>query len=196
MKKLLLISFCLLTFSFASYSQIRGEIRVSAMSEVSSFNFGTLTSYGFSAEYFANKNFSLNYQYTFGSNQYNNTYIHFPGAVAGFIEMIRSDSYILTSGANDDGWAYLLFLTFVFPEGISFHTYPRKWLELAPFIYPFSSDYNILDNYRSTITLSVGMKLYIKPTDSFSISPHFGLKHIYKNGKVGDFFGISMGWLF
>jgi hypothetical protein len=195
-KKLVLISLSILILHFASYSQIRGDFRVAALSEVSFFNSGTLTSYGLSAEFFVHKNFSLNYQYSFGINQNNNEYFHFPGAVAGLIEMFRSDSYFLTSSTNDEGWAYLLFLTFVLPEGVSFHTYPRQWIELAPFINPFSTDFNILDNKRSTITLSVGMKLHLKPTESFSISPHFGLKHIYRNGKVGNFWGLSMSWLF
>ncbi len=196
LKKLLLLNFCIFSFSLAVYSQREGNFRVSTMSEISFFNFGTLTSYGVSVEYFLHKNFSLNYQYTLGVNQSNNTYIHFPGAVAGFVEMLRTDSYYYTTTTDEDGWEYLLLITFVIPEGVSFHTYPRKWLELAPFINPFAADYNILENKRSTITLSVGMKAHIKPTQSFSISPHFGLKHIYRNGQVGNFFGISMGWLF
>ncbi|MFZ4401568.1 MAG: hypothetical protein ACOYO1_16165 [Bacteroidales bacterium] len=196
LRKLSILILCLFAFQITSYSQIRGDIRAAAMSEVSFFNSGTLTSYGISAEYFIHKNFSLNYQYSFGFNQNKNTYIHFPGALAGFIEMIRSDSYFLTSGADDEGWTYLLLLTFVLPEGISFHTYPRNWIELAPFINPLSTDYNLLGNYRSTITLSIGMKLHIKPVETFSISPHAGLKYIYGNGKTGNYFGISMGWLF
>ncbi len=196
MKKLGWLGIFILLINLSSYSQRRGDIRVSAMSEISFFNSGTLTSYGLSGEYFIHRNFSLNYQYTLGVNQSNNTYIHYPGAVAGLIEMFRADPYFLTSGADDNGWAYLLFLTIIIPEGISFHTYPRDWLELAPFVNPFSTDYNIMGNMRSTITLSVGMKMHIKPTESFSISPHFGLKHIYSNGKVGNFFGIGMGWFF
>ena len=196
MKKLLLLSLYIFFFNITVRSQIEGNCRVAAISEVSFFNSGTLSSYGLSVEYFVHKNFSLNYQYTFGRNQNNNNYIHFPGAVAGFVEMFRTDSYYVTSGANDEGWAYLLLLTFVIPEGVSFHTYPRQWLEIAPFVNPLSTDYNILNNNRSSITLSLGMKIHIKPSESFSISPHFGLKHIYTNGKVGNFFGISMGWLF
>jgi len=195
LKKLILLSICCLSLNLASSAQRRGEFRVAAMSEISFFNAGTLTSYGLSGEYFVHKNFSLNYQYTLGVNQNNQRYLHFPGAVAGFVEMFRTDSYYATTGTDEDGWTYLLFLTFVIPEGVSFHTYPREWLELAPFVNPLSTDYNILENDRSTITLSVGMKLYLKPFPSFSIAPHFGLKHIYKTGKVGNFFGIGMGWI-
>lgn len=181
---------------FYAISQEKSNFRVAALSEISNFNNGTLTSYGFSVEYFVHRNFSLNYQYTLGINQMNNTYIHYPGGIAGLVEMFRSDSYYLYSTSGDDGWGYILLLSIILPEGVSFHTYPRNWLELAPFVNPFSTDFNILDNRRSTITLSVGMKAYLKPVYNFSISPHFGLKHIYRNGKVGTIFGISIGYLF
>lgn len=186
----------LITISYIGFSQKAKNLRVSATSEFSFFNNGTLTSYGLSAEYFIHKNFSLNYQYTFGTNQMNNTYMHYPGSIAGLVEMFRTDSYYIYSNSNDEGWAYLLFLTCIIPEGVSFHTYPRSWLELAPFVNPFSADFNILDNRRSTITLSLGMKIHIKPVSNFSLSPHFGLKHIYKTGNVGTIFGFSFGLLF
>lgn len=195
-KRWLLFSFCLFSFNSSSFSQRNGNYRVAVLNEISFFNSGTLTSYGFSAEYFIHKNFSLNYQYSLGINQKNNTYLHYPGAVAGFVEMFRTDSYFIASSANEDGWAYLLFLTFVIPEGVSFHTYPRKWLELSPFINPLGCDFNILDNNRSTLTFSVGLKIYFKPSEFFFISPHFGLKHIYRNSEAGNFYGISMGWMF
>jgi hypothetical protein len=195
LKKLLLICICLFSFNFAGYAQRRGDFRVAVQSEVSFFNFGTLTSYGLSGEFFIHKNFSLNYQYSIGVNQNNDRYIHFPGAVAGFVEMFRSDSYYANADTDDDGWAYMLLLAFIIPEGVSFHTYPREWLELSPFVNPLTTDYNILGNNRSTLTLSLGMKMHLKPAPSFSISPHFGLKHIYKNGNTGNFYGIGIGWI-
>ncbi len=196
LKKEVFAVFFIFIFSFFAISQEVKNIRVSAMSEISVFNNGNLTSFGFSAEFFIHRNFSLNYQYTLGINQFNNTYIHYPGGVAGLVEMFRSDSYYLYSSSGNDGWGYILILSFIIPEGVSFHTYPRNWLELAPYINPFSTDFNILDNRRSTITLSLGLKAYLKPTYNISISPHFGLKHIYRNGKVGTIFGFSIGYLF
>jgi hypothetical protein len=191
------ITICFLSlFPLFVFSQEAKNIRVSAISEVSFFADGTLTSYGISAEYFVHRNFSLNYQYTLGINQKNKIYMHYPGGVAALVEMFRSDTYYLYSTSGDDGWGYILILAVILPEGISFHTYPRNWLELAPFVNPFSTDFNIIDNRRSTITLSLGLKAHIKPVYNFSISPHFGLKHIYKNGKVGHFFGVSLGLLF
>jgi len=166
------------------------------MSEISFLGNGILTSYGLNAEYFINKNFSLNYQYSLGINQFNNTYLHYPGAIAGLVEILRTDSYYFTSGSNDDGWAYIMILSCIIPEGVSFHTYPRKWLEIAPFINPFACDFNILNNDRSTLTFSLGLKTYIKPIYNFSITPYFGLKHIYRNSKAGSLFGFSVGYLF
>jgi hypothetical protein len=193
--KILIVLLCFLLPVYSN-SQDRSNFRVSAISEISNYNNGTLTSYGFSVEYFIHHNFSFNYQYTFGINQFKNTYIHYPGGVAGLVELFRTDSYYLYSTSGDDGWSYIMLLAIILPEGVSFHTYPRKWLELAPFVNPFSTDFNIMDNKRSTITLSLGLKAHIKPTYNLSISPHFGIKHIYANGKVGTFMGISAGFLF
>jgi hypothetical protein len=196
MKKVILVGLFVLSFVFQAYSQKEGKYRISGLAEITFLKNKTLTSYGVSVEYFIHKNFSLNYQYSFGINQNHNSYMHYPGTVAGLVEMFRSNSYYITSGSDEEGLMYLLFLTVVIPEGVSFHTYPRKWLEIAPFINPFAADFNILDNRRSTLTLSLGLRLHLKPVSNVSISPHFGLKHIYKNGNVGNFFGISMGILF
>ncbi|MCX6230063.1 MAG: hypothetical protein NTZ33_00840 [Bacteroidetes bacterium] len=197
MKKQILVGLFLISFVFNVYSQTKGKFRISALTEISFFKNKTLTSYGFSGEFFVHRNFSLNYQYSIGYNQSLDTYMHYPGTVAGLVEMFRTDTYYFSYSANSENdWVYLLFITVVIPEGVSFHTYPRKWLEIAPFVNPFAADFNILDNRRSTITLSLGIRLHIKPVPNFSISPHFGLKHIYRNGNVGSFYGLSMGVLF
>jgi hypothetical protein len=194
-KGILLGIFFSFFFSFA-YSQREGRYRIAAISEISFFNSKTLTSYGISAEYFIHKNFSLNYQYSFGTNQQHNSYMHYTASVAGIVELFRSDSYYVVSGSDEEGLMYLILITFVIPEGISYHTYPRKWLEIAPFFNPLSADFNILDNKRSTITMSLGVKVHFKPLSNFSVSPHFGLKHIYRNKDVGNFYGLSVGYLF
>jgi hypothetical protein len=196
MKKVFLLGIFYSFFICFAYSQKEGRYRISGLSEISFFNNKTLTSYGISVEYFIHKNFSLNYQYSFGINQQHNTYMHYTASIAGIAEIFRSDSYYLVSSSNEESWMYFILITFVIPEGISFHSYPRKWLEIAPFINPLSADFNILDNNRSTLTMSLGLKLYFKPVYNFSISPHFGLKHIYKNRDVGNFYGLSIGYLF
>lgn len=191
-------SFFAIFFSLSqiSFAQDVKNFRISALGEISKFNNNNLTSYGVGIEYFVNKNLSLDYLYSFGINQRHHNYFHFPGSVAGLVEVMKNDSYVLINSNSNEEISYILFLTFIIPEGISYHFYPRKWLEIAPFLHPFAADYNILDNYHSTITISIGLKCYIKPVKNFSISPHFGLKQIYKNGNVGTFFGISTGILF
>ncbi len=195
-KRIYFTIFILLNFSVFAFSQEAKNFRVSAVSEISNFNNGSLTSYGINVEYFVHHNFSLNYHYSLGINQFHNTYLHYPGGVAGLVELFRTDSYYLNNTSGSDGWGYVILLAFILPEGVGFHTYPREWLELEPYINPFSTDFNILDNKRSTITLSFGLKAHIKPVYNLSIAPHFGLKHIYKNAQVGTIFGISVGYLF
>jgi hypothetical protein len=196
MKKKILLGIIFSNFICFAYSQREGNYRIAALSEISFFNNRTLTSYGVSVEYFLHKNFSLNYQYSIGTNQQHNFYMHYSTTVAGIVELLRTDSYYIVSGSDEEGLMYLILITFVIPEGISYHTYPRKWLEIAPFFNPLSADFNLLDNRRSTLTMSLGVKVHFKPINNFSISPHFGLKQIYKNGTIGNFYGISMGFLF
>ncbi len=177
-------------------AQRSGDLRIVGFAEVSHFNTGTLTSYGVFGEVFISRSFSLNYQYTFGTNQYGNFYSHYPGAVSWFVESVKYYDLEYATSESTDFWIYVLAATALVPEGISFHAYPRKWLEIAPFLNPFSTDYNILDNNHSTITASLGIRAHAKLGRHFSVVPHFGLKHIYKTSDNGNFYGLGIGWLF
>ena len=194
-KSILIFLFILLAVYTDINAQRPKDLRISGIGEISHFANGNLSSYGILAEYFINKSFSLNYQYTFGTNQYGRSYAHYPGTVSWLVEAIKynDDDY---SASGTDAWEVILVATFGIPEGISFHTYPRDWLEIAPFINPFSADYNILDNQHSTITASIGIRAHVKLTHNLSLVPHFGLKHIYKNAQTGNFYGFGIGWLF
>ena len=192
--KVLLIFILAVLVSFTR-AQRPKDLRISGITEVSHFSNGSLTSYGILVEYFLNKNFSMNYQYTFGTNQFGNFYAHFPGTVSWLVEAAKHNEDDYSTSVND-AWEVVLIATFAIPEGVCFHTYPRKWLEVAPFINPFSADYNILDNEHSTITASLGIRSHIKLTSHLSIVPHFGLKYIYKNNQTGTIYGIGLGWLF
>ena len=175
--------------------QPNDDLRITGLTEISNFNNGTLTSYGVLVEYFLSKSFSINYQYSFGTNQFGNAYSHYPGTVSWAVDYsgYYTEGDMLSSGNLGD----LIFIaSFVIPEGISFHTYPRTWLEIAPFINPFSADYNILNNDHSTITASLGIRTHIKFTHHLSIVPHFGLKHIYTSNQNGILYGLGIGWLF
>jgi len=196
MKTKALLFILLILFSINIKAQRSGDLRIVWIAEVSHFNNGTLTSYGVFAELFISRSFSLNYQYTIGTNQYGNFYSHYPGTVSWLVESVKYYNFEYASYESPNFWIYILATTAIIPEGISFHTYPRQWLEIAPFFNPFSADYNILDNNHSTITASVGIRAHAKLGRHFSVVPHFGLKHIYKTSENGNFYGLGFGWLF
>jgi len=195
MRNKVLLIFILVVFTtcYDSKAQRSDDLRITGLTEVSHFGNGSLTSYGVLVEYFVNRSFSLNYQYSFGTNQFGRFYSHYPGTVSWLVNYFEDYEFVLH---GDHVWEAILIATFAIPEGVSFHTYPRKWLEIAPFINPFSADYNILDNDCSTITASLGIRTHLKLTTNLSIVPHFGLKYIYRNNQTGTIYGIGLGWLF
>ena len=195
MKNIILLLILLFSMSLTRAQRVEDDLRITGLTEISNFSNGTLNSYGVLIEYFLSKSFSLNYQYSFGTNQFGNAYSHYPGTVSWAVDYsgYYTEGDMLSSGNLGD----LVFIaSFVIPEGISFHTYPRPWLEIAPFINPFTADYNILDNDRSTITTSLGIRTHIKLGKHLSIAPHFGLKHIYTSNQNGILYGLGIGWLF
>jgi hypothetical protein len=193
LKVLILIISLLLSNS--SFSQEKGSCRLSVTNEITSYNPGYLTSYGITFQYFVNKYFSLNYHYSFGYNQKNKFYSHYNGSLIAFAELIKTSNYYNISSDND-GLIYLLFISLFIPEGISFHTYPRKWLEISTFINPLGADYNIFNDKKTALTLSLGVKTIFKPTNRVSFSPHFGTKYIYSKSDISYIYGVSIGYTF
>ena len=196
MRKSIFIFLFILAVIADNNAQRPNDLRISGIGEVSHFANGSLSSYGILTEFFINNSFSLNYQYTFGTNQFGHFYAHYPGTVSWIVNYLEYFGDATNTFNESDAWMIILAGTFGIPEGISFHTYPREWLEIAPFINPFSADYNILDNQHSTITASIGIRAHVKLTHNLSLVPHFGLKHIYKNAQTGNFYGFGIGWLF
>lgn len=192
--KLQIFLLLLLLFKIA-YSQEKGSYRVSGISEITAYNSDFLSSYGISIQYYLNKHFSLNYHYSFGYNQKNKFYSHFNGSLIAFAELLKVGNFY-TIDADNDGMAYLLLLSILIPEGISFHTYPRQWLEISPFINPLNADYNILNNNKSILTLSLGMRSGFKLTNRVTFSPHFGVKYIYQVKDICYIYGVSIGYTF
>jgi len=178
-----------------SHPQEKGSFKIGCITEITSYKSDFLSSYGVSINYYISKSFSLNYHYSLGFNQNNNLYLHFNGSLIAFAELLKFNNYYSIDASND-GMAYLLFLSLVIPEGISFHTYPRKWLEISPFINPLNADYNILNNKKSTLTFSCGMQTCFKPTSRVSFSPHFGIKYIYSLKDICTLYGVSIGYTF
>jgi len=194
MKTAIIIIIVFVFTTFNSFSQEKGNIRFSFQSDYSSYNQSDLQFYGISWEIFIGRHFTLDYHYSIGNNQYGEKCYYFPGSMAVMVmaygEDILYDPYFFEDNAE------LFLLSLIIPEGISYHAYPRRWLELAPFIYPLSSNYNFSGYHISSIILSFGFKVYFKPIPNLSISPIFGLQKKYSNGETSQNVGIAVGWLF
>ncbi len=182
-----------LTF-YSGYPQEYGNFRIAFNSNYSSFNFQDNNSMGFSVEYFLGPHISLDYNYAFGKNKYNETCYYFPGTVAGFVLLFGDD--ILYDPYFLEDYQEVVILSLIIPEGISFHTYPRYWLEVAPYFYPFSADYNFSNYDLPSLSWALGIKVYFKPLPRLSVSSGFGIKNRYSNAYTTQNYSFSAGWLF
>ena len=188
------IFFLLFFTTLCSYGQQNGNVRFSFQTDYLSYNHYDIQSYGLSWEIFIGRHFALDYHYAMGRNNFGGTCYYFPGSVAVIVMLYGEEAFYDPYFFEDN--AELMLLTFFIPEGISYHSYPRKWLELAPYFYPFSSNYNFSGYKLSSIMFSLGFKIHIKPLPNFSISPSYGMQIKYNTGQTSQNIGLAIGWLF
>lgn len=134
---------------------------------------------GVSGEYFFNHNFSINYKYGLGKNYIGDYTMHFNPSVFGLLYVNSVELFILS---------------FIIPEGVSYHFYPREALEFAPYINPLGSEFNFYENPIIVLSGSFGINVHIKPTENLSISPNLGAMLIYRNGELIPSMGVSLNY--
>lgn len=153
------------------------------------FPSGDYQDYGFSTEIFFHENWALNYTYTMGKNNYDEVYFQFPGAFLAFMTFFSDDYFYYSQDFND-----LFMLSIIIPEGISYHAYPREWLEVSPFFSPFTSDYNFSHEDTFSAALDFGFRLYFKPDESLFFSTGFHLQKSYTDASPGQVVNFSLGF--
>jgi hypothetical protein len=168
--------------SASAFAQPRGEFRLYITGEQTQVGFTDYTAAGISWQFFVTDHIALNYKYTAGWTVDGDYYIHFPALATGILY-----------GAYIDELALLAIMC---PEGVSYFTYPRPWLDVEAYLNPLCSDYNIMSNDKISITGTVGIRAHYVPFDEITISPHAGFKVIYGHGIVAPQFGASIGFLF
>lgn len=184
----------LLGLSTEVYQQEPGNVRFSLKGECLTRDFFDQYSYGFSLELFVSSRLSLDYNYTMGIDDQNRYCFFFPGSASAVIsffgeEMLYEPYFI------EDNWEWLMF-TFLIPDGLSFHAYPREWLEVAPYIYPLSGEFNSFGCGYISVGLASGLKAILKPIPSVSIGPYFGFRKKYSNNHTALNYGLSVGLMF
>jgi len=171
-------------------SQVEGSVRLMGFYQCGYYNFGDVINGGISIEIFLNDNFSLDYSFALGSNSEAGTSYHLPALIGELCEAVDVSIYFWYEGLDDD----LLYLTFLIPEGISYHARPREWLELSPYVYPLGAEYNIRDDYRSFMHLTAGMKTVFHPSAGFSLAVSTGFRKFYSSREFGQILSVSLGW--
>ena len=82
------------------------------------------------------------------------------------------------------------------PEGVGYHAYPNKFLEISPYVNPLGAEINLTGNSTFDLSCSIGMTIHFKPIDEMTISPNLGTVIIYKTGETFPVAGISLDYRF
>lgn len=168
-------------FTFNIYSQEKGDFRMGMYAQANSLQDRETPMFGISGEYFLSNKLSMNYKYGLGLNN--------QGAITAHINPSILSIFFIQSGDA-------LLFSFMIPEGISYHIYPKENLEVAPFINPLGSEINMYDSPTVVLSCSFGVSLHIKPIKDFSISPNIGAMIIYANQDVVPNIGLSINYNF
>jgi hypothetical protein len=188
-RRTIVVLLCL-AITAGAIAQAEGGMRVSGFYQFGYYNFGDVSNGGISVEIFLNDDISLDYSFALGSNSGSGTSYHLPALIGELCEAVDMGIYFYYEELDDD----LLYLSFLIPEGISYHAYPRKWLELAPFVYPLGAEYNLRDDFRSFMHLTAGLKTVFHPSGSSSVAVSTGFRKFYSTREFGQIMSVGIGW--
>ena len=178
MRKYLIIGLFICT-SLISNSQESGDFRFGVYTQLNSYRGNEMPMSGVSGEFFISPSFSLNYKYGLGLNNSGDYTMHFNPSIFGLLYVNSVELFILS---------------FVIPEGVSYHVYPRRSIELAPYINPLGSEFNFYESPNVVLSCSFGINIHLKPTENLSISPNLGGMVFYRNGELMPSMGVSLNY--
>jgi hypothetical protein len=129
----------------------------------------------------------MNYRYGLSHNT--------DGQVGGHINpSLIGLAYLVYAGGGTSGEE--LILSFMIPEGLSYHVYPNKFIEVAPYINPLGSEINLTGNNTFDFSCSFGMAVHVIPAKNMSVTPNLGGILLYRNGEVLPVIGVSVNYNF
>jgi len=175
------ILFALLLINISTFSQEKKDLRIGIFVQMNSLKDVEQPMFGLNFEYFLNHNVSLNYKYGLGFNNQGKIMAHINPSILSLI-FIQSPDAIAFS--------------FMIPEGVSYHFYPKENLDVAPYINPLGSEINMYDEQTIVLSGSFGLNLHIRPISDFSITPNLNATIIYSTLEVVPSIGISMNYNF
>ena len=178
MKRLLFFIAITFVIHLSTFSQDKDNFRISGTFDY--FNLGNENQlmYGLNGELFLNKSFSLNYKYTLGVNNDRDLVFHTPAGAIGV--------YFV------DIWELMIF-SIMIPEGVSYHQYPKEWLEVSPYLNPLGCEYNSFHD-KLKLSCTAGIKMHVK-ANGFNFSPNIGVLYIYGQNNPSLNLGFSVGYL-
>ncbi len=187
MQKTILLAFVFFSSVIICSSQEKGDFRLGLYGQGVSYRGQTLPQYGLIAEYFLSHKVSLNYRYGFGYNTNGDLAGHINPSLIGL-------AYLAYAGGTSSGEE--LILSFMIPEGLSYHVYPKEFLEVAPYINPLGSEINLTGSNTFDFSCSFGMNIHVLPVKNMSLSPNLGGILLYRNGEVIPVLGFSFNYNF
>ncbi|MBN3033947.1 MAG: hypothetical protein JW861_00025 [Bacteroidales bacterium] len=176
-----------------SMSQEGGSLRISFATHIMSTPYDELSGYGISIEIFVSPSVAFDYQYLLGNNSDGDHCYYFPGSMAAMLFLFGEELYLDPYFYEENDW---IWFTLLIPDGISLHTYPRKWIEIAPFIHPLAGDFNLNGGRTPGVSLEFGFRTCLKPLPWFSVAPLFALRKNYSEPGLNHIVGLHTGFLF
>lgn len=176
------ILFLLVIFiSLSCFSQEKGDFRMGVFAQVNSLRDKETPMFGLNCEYFLSHKLSMNYKFGMGLNN--------EGAITAHINPSLLSLLFIRSGDA-------VIFSFMIPEGLSYHFYPKENLEIAPYINPLGSEINFYQSPSIVLSGSFGMNVHIIPVKDLSITPNVGVIVIYRNREVVPNMGLSINYNF
>lgn len=180
MRKLILI-IALISTSLISFSQEKGDFRLGVYGQLNTFRYKQIPMFGLCGEYFLSHHVALNYRYGMGYNDKGEVTAHINPSLLGLIFASSSDA---------------LLLSFMIPEGVSYHAYPKENIEISPYISPLGSEINLYDNPSFVFSCNFGINIHLQPLKDLTVTPNLGGTLIYRNGEVIPSVGVSLNYNF
>jgi len=179
--KFLIFLIFIISFVLNTYSQEKGDFRMGMYAQVNSLQDRETPMFGITCEYFLSSKLSMNYKYGIGLNN--------QGTITAHINPSILSIFFIQSGDA-------LIFSFMIPEGLSYHIYPKEKLEVAPYINPLGSEINMYESPAIALSCNFGMNIHIKPSKDLSITPNLGAMIVYGNYEVVPNVGLSINYNF
>lgn len=196
LQKILFFAFFIFLNSFLAFSQ-KNYLGL-GLSSTHDFYFrsplANRNMYGIQFQYFMSKKVSLNNRLLFGINKTNERIMIHYGLGGLLTQGSLQSSIIFFSGNILQDLAALVLLPIIIPEGVQFH-FGNKNMQVSPYIYPASFEYNVLNDREIKALIEVGTQFRFIQKEKFFIAPSIAWKMRYGDSRQAFSVGFMIGFL-